>query len=276
MYHWASNHIYLYDSKVHYVAGGKDNGSSLIMIHGLGGSWTNWALSLPYLMERHRCLALDLLGFGSSDKSDLPYSIPFYTDLIKSFMEALYIDTAVLIGHSMGGHIILDFCIKYPIRASCVVLVSPYGGHRPNFLKQLLLQLVTNKREDLRFINDVTVRLAIERLFYRKDSTCKQMVEHYSTLSKSPERRAFSRAFTRTARNILSYSLRHKLNQIDIPALIIAGRNDRVIPLKDVIYMERNIRYSKLVVMNHCGHIPQLEKPEIFARLVLDFLGHNP
>lgn len=273
MCHWASNHVYLYDSKVHYVVGGKDNGSPLIMIHGLGGSWTNWDLSLPYLMGRHRCLVLDLLGFGSSDKPDIPYSIPFYTDLTKSFMEALHIDTAVLIGHSMGGHVILDFCIKYPGRTGCVVLVSPYGGHRPNLLKQLLLHLVTNKREDMRFINDVTIRLAIERLFYRKDSTCKQMVEFYSALSKAPDRKAFSRAFIRTARNILSYSLRHKLSQIDIPALIIAGRNDRVIPLKDVIYMERNIRYSKLVVLNHCGHMPQLEKPEVFARLVLDFLS---
>lgn len=272
MKHFISNYIFLYNSRIHYVAGGQGEGPPLIMIHGLGGSWTNWSLSLPLFIESYRCFALDLLGFGSSDKPDIFYSIPFYTDLIKGFMEALHIERGVLIGHSMGGHIALDFTLRYPNSLRCMILVNPYGAHRPNPLKQFLLWLVSKKRGGIRFINDLTIRLAIERLFYRKNPTCEEMVQFYRDLIKSSQREPLSRAFTRTAKSMLTCSLRHKLHDIKIPALIIAGRNDRVIPAKDTIYMRQGIPHAKLVILDDCGHMAHLERPKVFAKLVLDFL----
>lgn len=272
MKYFTSNYIFVYNSRIHYIAGGRGEGPPLIMIHGLGGSWTNWSLSLPFFIESYRCFALDLLGFGSSDKPDIFYSIPFYTDLIKGFMEALHIEIGVLIGHSMGGHIALDFALRYPSSLGCVILVNPYGAHHPNPVKQFLLRLVSDKKGGIRFINDLTIRLAIERLFYRRGSTCKEMVKFYRDLSRSSQREALSRAFTRTAKSMLTYSLRHKLHDIKIPALIIAGKNDRVIPPRDTIYMRQSIPHAKLVTLDACGHMAHLERPEVFAKLVLDFL----
>jgi 2-hydroxy-6-oxonona-2,4-dienedioate hydrolase len=267
-----SNYVFLHELKIHYVEAGQPKYPPVIMIHGLGGLWANWSLCLPFLMGSYRCIALDLPGFGLSDKPDMSYSIPSYRNVIKGFMQTLSIDRAVFVGHSMGGQVALDFVLSYPDRVICAILVSPYGVQRPSYIRKLLLQFLTTKKEDIRFVNDFTLRLVIERLFYRRGGACEEMVQFYQRLSKSSEKEAFGRAFTRAAKGALSYTLRGRLQDLKTPVFIVYGRNDRVIPLEHVLYMKYHIPAAKVATLNGCGHMPQIERPRRFATLVLDFL----
>ncbi len=268
----SSNYVSLHELRIHYVEAGQPKGTAVIMIHGLGGSWTNWSLCLPFLMGSYRCIALDLPGFGLSDKPDMSYSIPSYSSIIKEFTQALSIDRAIFVGHSMGGQVVLDFVLSYQDSVISAILVGPYGVQRPSCIRKLLLRFLTKKGEDIRFVNDFTLRLAIERLFHRRGGACEEMVQFYQRLSKSSGKEAFGRAFTRAAKGALSYALRGKLHDVKVPVLIVYGRNDRVIPLEHVLYMEHHIPGAKVARLDGCGHMPQIEKPGRFATLVLDFL----
>ena len=112
-------------AQVHYVARG-DSGSDVILIHGLMSSIGEWARNIDALAERHRVWAIDLIGFGYSTRMTEPiYSLKFYARTQSEFMDAVRIEHAHVVGHSLGGAIALQFAHDYPTRLARLVLVDP-------------------------------------------------------------------------------------------------------------------------------------------------------
>ena len=72
--------------------------------------------------------------------------------------------------------------------------------------------------------------------------------------------------------NLVGYDIRHRLEEIDVPTLIVWGRNDRVVPVPAALAYKKRIDHAELVIFDHCGHLPQLERPERFNRVLEDFL----
>ena len=109
--------------KITYVDQG--SGPAIVLIHGLGADHARWYANLDKLSETNRVIAPDLLGFGKSDKPDMDYSVSMYVDQIAGLMDNLGIETATLVGSSMGGLISMLFAKRYPKRVERLVLVAP-------------------------------------------------------------------------------------------------------------------------------------------------------
>jgi 4,5:9,10-diseco-3-hydroxy-5,9,17-trioxoandrosta-1(10),2-diene-4-oate hydrolase len=104
-----------------------DRGTPLVLIHGIGASVEDWIFNIHALAEQHRVYALDLVGFGHSDKPAAQYTATYQAQFVKDFMEAQNIDHANLIGHSMGGGIALQFVIHFPHMVQKLVLLDSAG-----------------------------------------------------------------------------------------------------------------------------------------------------
>jgi len=123
-----THRITLAGHELNYVDTGGDDKPALLFIHGLGASWQCWLLNLPYFMRTHRCIAMDLPGFGESPlPADEDVSINGYARLVDRLCDALDIEAPDVIGNSMGGFAGAELAISYPTRVQRLVLVSPAG-----------------------------------------------------------------------------------------------------------------------------------------------------
>ncbi len=100
---------------------------AIVFVHGLGGCWQNWLENIPHFARRHRVLALDLPGFGSSPPPDWEISITAYGRLLLDFCDAVGVTDCVVVGNSMGGFIAAEAAIAQPDRFEKLVLVSAAG-----------------------------------------------------------------------------------------------------------------------------------------------------
>src|SRR4051812_2223869 len=103
------------------------SGSPIVFIHGLSGSWQNWLEQLPVFAGRHRVVAFDLPGVGASEMPSQKISISGYARTVDALYEALRIDSAAVVGNSMGGFIGAELAIAHPARVERLVLVSAAG-----------------------------------------------------------------------------------------------------------------------------------------------------
>ena len=107
-----------------------DKGSAVVLVHGLGGFMENWVYNVDALAQQHRVYAMDLLGFGRSDKTPLIRDINVLVKFINDFMEVMNIEKASLIGNSLGGGLVLQFALDYPEKVEKLVLVDNAGMGR--------------------------------------------------------------------------------------------------------------------------------------------------
>ncbi len=102
-------------------------GPALVLLHGIGGDADDWAFCLDALGQSHRVIALDLLGFGRSDKPVINYSIAGFVEVLQRFLPALGIERISLLGHSLGGWIATSFALQFPAMVDKLVLVDAAG-----------------------------------------------------------------------------------------------------------------------------------------------------
>src|SRR4051812_12053589 len=111
-------------SEVTYVDIGDGDGEPMVWIHGLGACWQTWLENLPHFARSHRCIALDLPGFGASPMPAEDISIERYAAIVDELLRGLGIERAVVVGNSMGGFIATELAIRFPTVVSKLVLVS--------------------------------------------------------------------------------------------------------------------------------------------------------
>jgi pimeloyl-ACP methyl ester carboxylesterase len=261
---------------LHCVVAGPAGQKPLVMVHGLGGSWDNWLPVLGPLSRRHRCLVPDLPGFGRSPKPEAPYSVSWFAEVLRGMLQGAGELPAVLAGNSLGGHICLEYALRWPDEVSALILSAPAGGHAfvspTNRLLLGLFQLF-GRGPLLRLAGPAVLPHFVRRLFYHCGPDCRANIDFYCRYLCSPEYPLFRRAALRAARSHLAGSLRGRLGEISLPTLICAGRHDVVIPLEEIEEMARKIPRCELIVLEECGHLPQVERPERFVAEVERFLA---
>jgi len=239
-------------------------GSPILLIHGLGGSLESWTNNIESFSTRHRVIALDLPGFGLSDKPRIDYTIDFYVNFLKKFFKKLKIKRPFLIGSSLGGHIVVELSIRNPKLVDKVVLVSPAGSLPKSFKGTSALK---------RYIKIVGAKSALEagEILSSIDNS---MVTHayaealYKRISLPGAKYAFISALKGSAKAARYNS---KLEKINAKMLLIWGKNDRIIPVKFIhTFIEHGD--SRIIIFENCGHRPHVEKPKLFNKAVKDFL----
>ncbi|MBW2147749.1 MAG: alpha/beta fold hydrolase [Deltaproteobacteria bacterium] len=258
--------------KLHYVTAGR--GSKVILIHGLGGSWDNWKIIIPIISARHRVYALDLPGFGLSDRPEVSYSIPFMTQAVLAFMEKAGVEKADFVGHSMGGHVLMDLALKHPEKIQRMILLDAVGAQslwEP--LRRLTLLGLGLLEQNPEWLSPGWVKQLVETCFYKPNDESEEMVKFFMAALQRPEGQQLVRSFSNAAQGILNYPLAHRLRQIRVKTLVVWGQNDRVVSLDHAVTLNREISGSQLRLIPRSGHIPQLERPERLARIMLEYFA---
>lgn len=254
-----------------------DEGASVILIHGIGCYIEMWENNIEALSHNHRVYAIDLAGFGRSDKPTAQYSFPFLTHFVLDFMDMLNIKRASLVGNSMGGGISLQIAIQFPDIVDKLILVDSAGlGKDVSIVLRLasiplIGELLTrpSRKGTYRFMKECVYDPSILtndviELGYRITSLPNAQKAFLKTLRSSCE-------FGGMNKMVLGTFLEH-LHKITAPTLVVWGQQDKIIPVDLAHVAEKRIPNAKLHIFDPCGHFPQIERSEEFNNLVLDFL----
>jgi pimeloyl-ACP methyl ester carboxylesterase len=255
-----------------------EQGSAVVLVHGLGGFIENWAYNINALAERHRVYAMDLMGFGRSDKTPLIRDINVLVKFINDFMETMRIEKASLVGNSLGGGLVLQFALDYPAKVEKLVLVDNAGMGRDVISDfkvcsiPVLGELLT--RPSLKG----TARLWKEIVCDPVIITPELVNLTYGIISQPGAKKALLAAL-RSGINLggqranLVNSVLNRLSALTAPTLVVWGKKDRIIPVAHAQIAVNKVPGARLEIFERCGHMPQLEQPEKFNKLVLDFLS---
>ena len=254
--------IVVYGQKIHYLEAG--SGPNVILLHGLGGSAQNWAFTTGPLAQQFHVIVPDQIGFGKSDKPLINYRVRTYVDFLDQFCKQLKIDRATLVGNSMGGWIAAAYTIAFPEKVERLVLADATGYAPPaEFDYKSLYALNPSTREGMKQM--------AAKVFFNKMFTTDNVIDQLMA-----QRMSAGDGYT-IASLIESVGRREdfldgQVSKIKAPTLIIWGREDRLVLLSEGQRLQKEIADSKLVVLDQCGHFPQVEKAAEFNAALLEFL----
>ena len=250
-----------------------------MLLHGLGASLESWSDVCPRLAERFPVVRVDLKGSGHSSKpDDGKYSSRDQAMLLVKFMAAIGLREVVLVGHSLGGAVVLVACLETASReSSCrvagLVLIDSAGYRQrmPWYVRIIrgplfrILAFFTSPWYIARFV--------LKRMFFVKSRVTKDRVSRYAHFFRLP---GALDAFIATAQQILPPDLEEterSYPSIRVPTLIVWGANDPVVPVGHAHRFHADIRGSELRILEDTGHVPHEERPDTVADLISTFVA---
>ena len=255
-------------------------GEALLLIHGMAGSSQTWRGILPQLAKKYRVIAPDLLGHGQSSKPRTDYSLGAFAVGLRDLLDELGVESATVIGHSLGGGIAMQFLYQHPDYCRRLVLISS-GGLGPEV--GLILRLLAAPGAELilpviapspvlRAGNSVRSWLSSLGLQSPRGA---EIWNAYSSFSDRQTRDAF----LRTLRSVVDYRGQSvsALNRLKLreglPTLAIWGEQDAIIPVEHAYSAHKARPDSRLEVLPGVGHFAQVEAPIEVADLIDDFIS---
>jgi len=256
------------------------DGPTLLLIHGMAGSSATWQAIIPRLSKKFRVIAPDLLGHGMSAKPRGDYSLGAFAVFLRDLLDELGVDRATVVGQSLGGGIAMQFAHQHRDYCERLALIGS-GGLGPD-LSPLLRMLSAPGAE---FVLPVVAPQPVLNLGNKLGSwltsagiqspRAGQMWHAYSSLSDAQTRRAF----LRTLRSVVDYrgqavSALNKLHVAEgLPALLIWGDHDRIIPVAHAYAAHDAVPGSRLEVLEGIGHFPHVEAPMAVADILETFIA---
>jgi pimeloyl-ACP methyl ester carboxylesterase len=216
----------------------------VVLVHGLGTSDRWWALTIPDLAERHRVLAVDLLGFGRS--AGQPVRLDVAADQLAAWADSIGLDRATWVGHSMGGIAVADLAARRPDLVERLVLVDAAGLPVSRQVTRHLFNVVRASP----FMPPAAYPIAIECVL-----------------------RAGPIAITRASHQILATDIEARFRSISAPTLVVWGARDRLLPPSYGRRLAATIPGATYVEIAHAGHSPMWEAPPEFQRTLDAFLA---
>ncbi|MGH2611757.1 MAG: alpha/beta fold hydrolase [Rhabdochlamydiaceae bacterium] len=246
--------------KVRYLEEGKSD-KTILLIHGLGGSAERWLKIIPSLSPKYKVIAPDMIGFGHSDKPSVDYTIEFFGKFLSAFIDTLGLKTAILVGTSLGGQIAAE-CAYANSSIEKLVLVAPSGT-----MKQSTAAVDAYMMAAL-YPNHSSARIAFE-MMSNSGTVDEFTVSDFVKRMSIPNAKL---AFVSAVLGIKNSVIGEKLQKITVPTLLVWGKEDRVIPIEHAEQFVSSIRNCEFLKLNDCGHLPHVEKPDIFSESILEFL----
>jgi pimeloyl-ACP methyl ester carboxylesterase len=251
--------------KLHYREAG--TGPTVILLHGLGGDGSRWAPNIIPLAKSFHVIALDQIGFGQSDKPMANYHTGMLAEFLTRFLPAIGVSKASLVGSSMGAEVALYTAVHYPQVVDRVVLADGGGFRRPNAAPAAGDPHVRDIQNGVTFEE---TREFIKILFHNKSLVTDRVVEDNLILRL---RSAYPIGKIQEAgANGRGSLTEEEVRGVKARTLIVWGRYDELIDPAGADQLANTIPGSQKVLIDDSGHLPQLEKPAEFNRLVIDFL----
>jgi len=233
-------------SLIHYETFGR--GKPLLLVHGWLGSWRYWVPVMDELSTEYRTYALDLWGFGDSDKGQERYDVDSYVELMVSFMDELGMGKAPLVGHTLGAAISTRLAARYPDRVAKIMAVG-----LPLTAEAINRKLLSAGPND-----------TLARLFWHRQRPYEEVEMSLSKTAKN--------AIALTIQSVARLDLRESLDVIDAPVLTVYGDKDNVIDIAQAEEMEGNHYAARAIVLSGAHHFPMLDQTAKFTRLLRDFM----
>ena len=249
--------------KLEYVEQGDPSGIPVLLLHGISDSWHSFELVLPHLPESIRAIALTQRGHGDSSCPEAAYRYHDFAADVAAFMDALQLEAAVVVGHSLGSTIAQRFALDHPERTLGLVLVGSFLS-LPSSQPPRELWSVVSEMED-----------PVDPGFVREfqESTLAQPVPQafFETIVRESLKLP-----ARVWREVVACSMQDefsgKLDEIKAPTLLVWGDQDGMVPRSDQDAQTAAIAGSRLVVYEDAGHGVHWEKPERFASDLVSFI----
>jgi pimeloyl-ACP methyl ester carboxylesterase len=256
-------------------------GPPLVFVHGLGASWQSWLENIPAFARDHRVVAMDLPGFGYSEMPGAAISIEYYASWTFRLLDALGIDSAAVVGNSMGGFSAAEMAIRSPERVQRLAVVSAAVFWQSYRRAQPLVGLARLSdayvaRALTRSTDAVATRprlrsWALATAGFRYPHLISKELAH--ELVRSARR---TDGFLPALEALADYPLEEELPKISCPTLIVWGAHDTLVPVKDAARMRELIPGSRSEVFERTGHVAMLERPQRFNKLLREFLAEEP
>jgi pimeloyl-ACP methyl ester carboxylesterase len=249
---------------------------ALLFLHGWSSNWQIFLLNIAAFLDTHRVLALDLPGFGASDLPREPLSIQGYTQTVDAVCDALGVERVSVVGNSMGGFVGAELALSFATRVDRLVLVSAAGlsterlPRLPSLAAAHVVAAGTPYATRLQssVVRRPRLRRAAMQWVLRYPEKVSVPLAHELVLSFGKP------GFVAGLRAIMDYSYRERLPEIEIPVLVVWGRNDLLVPVADAYtYAELIGDNARVEVFEDTGHVPMLERPSRFNELLRGFLA---
>ncbi|HEY7507744.1 MAG TPA: alpha/beta fold hydrolase [Nitrososphaera sp.] len=241
------------------------SGRPLLLVHGLGGAIESWTNNIDALAKETHVIALDLPGFGYSDKPKMNYTIKFYADFLASFVRKLGIAPLAVVGSSLGGHVACELAIMHPQAVSKLIVISPPGALPKSFTGTPALKRYVKVLE-ARSVAEVKKALFAVDKKPVDDGYAKIVFEK---LAMPDAKEAFMSALKGSAS---APRLGKRLPKIKAPTMVLWGKDDLMIPAKYIAPFV-DMKNSRIVLLENCGHRPHVDRPAVFNRLIADFVS---
>lgn len=268
--------------KIYYIESGDPNGPLILLLHGFGASTFSWREVMEPLAQYGHVVAYDRPAFGLTErplpkdwdaKGFSPYSEEANIGYVTGLLDHFGADRAILVGNSAGGRVALATAAAHPERVQALVLVdAAVPGMQWNFLERLVFlspQMRSAGPYAVRGIagsGESTIRLA----WHDPSLVTDEVIAGYK-LPLQVEN--WDRALWEFQRTGERPDLTPVLETMEIPALVLSGDDDRIIPVEQAIALDELLPNSQLVIFENCGHLPHEEKPAEFMQVVSAFLA---
>jgi pimeloyl-ACP methyl ester carboxylesterase len=255
------------------------HGPDVLLLHGLGGTRASLFETAAALSREYRVHVPDLPGFGSSCKPALGgYNARWFADIMLGLMDQLEIEQAHVVGNSMGGRVAIELGLLQPERIRSLGLLCPAVA----WLKRGLHPIVRVMRPEFGLLPHAIRRSMVAaqfwRLFYDRDSmdpaVADLVVDEFQRIYHTAGARY---ALLASARNIYleapfgRHGFYRRLADLEPPALFVWGSHDWLVPPAFSGHVRKSLPSAEQVIIDRCGHVPQVERPEETNALLADF-----
>jgi pimeloyl-ACP methyl ester carboxylesterase len=251
---------------MHFDAGA---GPAIVLIHGLGANLTHFEHVAPPLVDAgFRVCGLDLPGFGLSGKPTRAYSIRWLAGAVTALMDHLGIAQATLAGHSLGGLVAADAALHDRERVERLVLISSAGLFQMPLPFQWVMRTIMRPGLVATALERNARRLLEKRVFEERNDKVERFIEQSVTRPDSRFVKDLARVMWSLRKELTGYHLFDEVHRLTMPTLVIYGGRDRLLPTKSVPTWAGKLPAGELEVIERCGHMPIIEKPEqVVARM---------
>jgi len=263
----ATKQVEIFGQKIYYLEAG--SGPEVILLHGLGGDKGNWRMTLPPLAARFHVYAPDQIGFGQSDKPQINYRVATLVDFLNAFYKKVGLSKATLVGNSLGGWVAMDFALQYPDKVSRLVLVDSggysfkrTGGVAPT--REVMLGLNPSSLAGTKQL----MAIVFHNKAFSTDEVAAQVFTEHLRKNDGYTINSFVDSILR-GEDVVD----GRLGALKTPTLIVWGRDDTLIPLATGKALAEDIAGSQTVVLDDCGHVPQMECAAPFNDALVKYLG---
>jgi pimeloyl-ACP methyl ester carboxylesterase len=250
----------------------RGSGPALVLIHGMFGDHLDWEPVLEPLSRRHRVIAMDLPGFGDSEKPDRDYTGEFFVAALQELLHALGVERATVVGNSFGGILAVLWTLAHPQTVERLVLISS-GGLRAFGGEEKQLAVERMSEENLLGLTVPVQRLLLGPIFAKSGPIQERYFAKQDAKLGRADFPAYARVLVRSIHLVLSQYLLERLREIRCPTLLLWGDHDLIFPVELARHALEQLPDGRLKIVPGGAHALQLDCPEDVVAAIEEFLS---